>query len=62
MQRWPQQRVERVVDVDGHEVRVKISGQRVKAEHDDARRAAAALGQPLREVLARAERLGADLG
>ncbi len=62
VQRWPQQRVERVVDVDGHEVRVKISGQRVKAENDDARRAAAALGQPLREVLARAERLGADLG
>jgi pyridinium-3,5-bisthiocarboxylic acid mononucleotide nickel chelatase len=56
--RWPQQRTDRIVDVDGHEVRLKVSGHRVKAEHDDAQRAAAALGRPLREVLARAEQLG----
>jgi len=61
VQRWPQRRVERVVDVDGHDVRIKIGGRRVKAEHDDARAAADALGVPLRDVLARAEQLGADL-
>ncbi|MFW2336459.1 nickel pincer cofactor biosynthesis protein LarC [Ilumatobacter sp.] len=59
--RWPQRRVQRIVDVDGHDVRVKIAGRRVKAEHDDARAAADALGVPLREVLARAEHLGAEL-
>jgi uncharacterized protein (DUF111 family) len=58
VQRWPQQRSERTVDVDGHEVRLKVSGHRVKAEHDDAQRAAAALGRPLRDVLAQAEQLG----
>jgi uncharacterized protein (DUF111 family) len=55
VQRWPQQRDELVVDVDGHDVRVKVSAGRAKAEHDDARTAAIALGIPLREVLARAE-------
>ena len=35
--------------------RVKVAGGRVKAEHDDAARAARALGLPLREVTARAE-------
>jgi hypothetical protein len=55
VRRWPQQRAELVVDVEGHEVRVKVSAHRAKAEHDDARRAAIALGIPLREVLARAE-------
>lgn len=56
LERWPQQRHEVVVDVDGHEIRVKLSNGRAKVEHDDARRAAAALGLPLRDVLARAER------
>lgn len=56
LERWPQQRHEVIVDVDGHEIRVKMSNGRAKVEHDDARRAAAALGLPLREVLARAER------
>lgn len=60
--RWPQRRDELSVDVEGHEVRLKIGEHRVKIEHDDARRAAVALGLPLREVIARAERLGADLG
>jgi len=34
---------------------VKVAGDRVKVEHDDAARAAAALGLPLREVISRAE-------
>jgi uncharacterized protein (TIGR00299 family) protein len=55
VERWPQHREERWVDVDGHPVRVKRSGARVKAEHDDAVAAATALGIPLREVLRRAE-------
>lgn len=58
VRRWPQQRAERTVEVDGHEIRLKVSGHRVKAEHDDAQRAATSLGLPLREVLARAEHLG----
>jgi uncharacterized protein (TIGR00299 family) protein len=55
VERWPQHREERDVDVGGHLVRVKIGGARVKAEHDDAVVAATALGIPLREVLRRAE-------
>jgi uncharacterized protein (TIGR00299 family) protein len=55
VERWPQHREERLVDVGGHPVRVKRSGSRVKAEHDDAVAAATALGIPLREVLRRAE-------
>ena len=56
VERWPQTRSESVVIIDGHEIRVKISDSRVKVEHDDAARAAAALGLPLREVMARVER------
>lgn len=53
--RWPQQRRELVVDVGGHDVRVKVGGDgRVKVEHDDAVAAAMALGRPLRVVLAEA--------
>ena len=55
IERWPQRRDESVVHIDGHAVRVKISGTRVKVEHDDAARAAAALGLPLRDVMSRAE-------
>jgi uncharacterized protein (TIGR00299 family) protein len=54
VQRWPQRRTERVVLIDGHEIRTKVSDGRVKVEHDDAARAAEALGVPLRDVLARA--------
>ena len=54
-ERWPQVRSERTVVVDGHEIRVKVTPGRVKVEHDDAARVAAALGIPLREVLLRAE-------
>lgn len=55
VERWPQHRDERHVDVGGHLVRVKVSGSRVKAEHDDAVTAAIALGIPLRDVIRRAE-------
>jgi uncharacterized protein (DUF111 family) len=66
--RWPQQRTEAVVDVDGHAVRVKIAGVRVKPEHDDAVAAANATGRSLRDVLdaavlaARATGLVGDAG
>lgn len=43
------------VEVDGQIIRVKRSPGRIKAEHDDAARAAAALGLPVREVARRAE-------
>ena len=61
VQRWPQVRAEHTVDVDGHAVRIKVAAGRVKVEHDDAAAAAAALGLPLRTVLARAESLAIDL-
>jgi uncharacterized protein (TIGR00299 family) protein len=59
VQRWPQGRHEITVEVGGHRVRVKQAGHRMKAEHDDAVAAAAALGWPLRMVLAEAEHLAA---
>lgn len=55
LDRWPQVREVRTVLIDGHEIRVKVSVGRVKVEHDDAVRAAHALGLPLRDVLRRAE-------
>ncbi len=55
LERWPQARSERLVMVDGLEIRVKVTAGRVKVEHDDAVQVAAALGLPLREVLLRAE-------
>jgi len=55
LQRWPQQREERTVVVDGHAIRVKVAAGRVKVEHDDAAAAATALGRPLRDVLHAAE-------
>jgi uncharacterized protein (DUF111 family) len=55
LQRWPQTRTEKTVTIDGYDIRVKISGNRVKVEYDDALLAAAALNIPLREVLLRAE-------
>ena len=56
LQRWPQHRVERVVQLRGHDVRVKMADGRAKVEHDDAAAAAAALGLPLRQVLDEAAR------
>jgi uncharacterized protein (DUF111 family) len=61
VERWPQQRAESFVDIGGHRIGVKLGAGRVKVEHDDAAAAAKALGRPLRDVLADAERLGADL-
>ena len=56
LERWPQQRQDAVVEIDGQKIGVKISNGRAKVEHDDAYRASQALGLPLREVLVRAER------
>ena len=53
LRRWPQQRSERQVIIDGHIVRAKVALGRVKVEYDDAAAAAAALGRPLRDVLGR---------
>jgi uncharacterized protein (TIGR00299 family) protein len=55
--RWPQIREEFSVVVEGHAVGVKRAGSRIKPEHEDAAKAAEALGWPLRDVLAEAERL-----
>ena len=55
VERWPQQRDEATVEVEGQTIRVKLADGRVKVEHDDAAAAARALGLPLREVLRRAE-------
>jgi len=57
LRRWPQQRTERLVVVDGHKIRAKVALGRVKVEYDDAAAAASALGRPLREVLAEAQAL-----
>ena len=58
IERWPQQRTETTVDVEGHPIRLKLAAGRVKVEHDDAVAAAKATGWPLRAVLAAAESLG----
>jgi pyridinium-3,5-bisthiocarboxylic acid mononucleotide nickel chelatase len=57
LRRWPQHRSERHVIIDGHTVRAKVALGRVKVEYDDAAAAAAALGRPLRDVLAEAAAL-----
>jgi uncharacterized protein (TIGR00299 family) protein len=55
IERWPRAREDRVVEVDGVPVRIKVGAGRIKVEHDDAADAARRLALPLREVLARAE-------
>ena len=55
MQRWPSQREIDEVTVEGDTVRVKVSPNRVKVEHDDAARVARRTGIPLREVVSLAE-------
>jgi uncharacterized protein (TIGR00299 family) protein len=59
VRRWPQQRHEITVDVDGHPVRVKVASHiaRMDVEFDDAAAVAAASGVPVREVIAMAEAL-----
>ena len=61
VERWPQVRRDSFVEVGGHRIGVKLGAGRVKVEHDDAATAAAALGRPLRDVLAEAENLGSTL-
>jgi hypothetical protein len=53
--RWPSPRTTDTVDVHGQTVRVKVGGDRVKVEHDDAAMAARRIGIPLREVVSLAE-------
>lgn len=60
LERWPQHREEATVDVDGHQVRVKLGANRIKVEHDDAAAAAQALGLPLRIVIERATAVAAQ--
>jgi uncharacterized protein (TIGR00299 family) protein len=55
VERWPVAREETTIEVEGQTIRVKVADHRVKVEFDDAARAAAALGIPVREVLRRAE-------
>ena len=55
VERVATERTAATVEVDGHPVRLKVAGGRVKAEFDDAATVAAATGRPVREVLARAE-------
>jgi uncharacterized protein (TIGR00299 family) protein len=54
-QRWPSPRTTGSVEVHGQRVRVKVGGDRVKVEHDDAADAARRTGIPLREVVSLAE-------
>jgi uncharacterized protein (TIGR00299 family) protein len=54
IERWPQQRSQRTIDVHGHPVRIKYAEATIKVEHDDALAVAAATGLPLRTVLAEA--------
>lgn len=56
LRRWPQQRSEATVDVEGHTIRVKVAAHRAKVEFDDAAAAAVSLGVPVRVVLDRADR------
>ncbi|MEN3273627.1 MAG: pyridinium-3,5-bisthiocarboxylic acid mononucleotide nickel chelatase [Actinomycetota bacterium] len=55
LQRWPSSREIDEVTVEGDTVRVKVSPNRVKVEHDDAARVAKRTGIPLREVVSLAE-------
>lgn len=55
VERWPQRRDHAVVSVAGHDIRLKVGGGRIKAEHDDAVATAERTGMALRDVLRRAE-------
>ena len=55
------QRTTVTVSVDGHDIDVKISDVRIKAEFDHVAAAATALGLPVQEIAARAETLAQDL-
>jgi pyridinium-3,5-bisthiocarboxylic acid mononucleotide nickel chelatase len=60
VERWPQRRTDRTVDLGGQPIRVKVADGRAKPEHDDAVAAARALGLPLRDVLREAETRALD--
>jgi len=60
LERVVAERITVTVSVDGHDIDVKISDVRVKAEFDHVAAAAEALGLPVREVAARAEALAQD--
>lgn len=55
LERWPSARTIERVDVGDRSVQVKVGPGRVKVEFDDAARAAAQDGRPVREVLVDAE-------
>lgn len=59
IERWPQQRSQRTIEVHGHPVRIKYAEATIKVEHDDALAVAAATGLPLRTVLADAGAIAA---
>ena len=54
LRRWPQQREVTTVDIEGHEIGIKVGEHRVKVEFDDAARVATALDLPVRVVIERA--------
>jgi uncharacterized protein (TIGR00299 family) protein len=54
-ERWPVARSIESVWIDGQLIRLKVSGGRVKAEHEDVALAARRTGQPLRDLSERAE-------
>ena len=60
LDRFVAQRHTVTVSVDGHNIDVKVSDVRVKAEFDQVTVAAEALGLPVQEVAARAETLARD--
>ncbi len=54
-ERWPAARSIDSVVVDGHLIRIKVSAERVKAEHDDVALAARRTGRSVRDLAFRAE-------
>ena len=50
------ERTTATVEIEGHKIRVKVSGHSAKAEFDDVAVAAEALGRPARVIAAEAER------
>ena len=54
-ERWTAARSFATVVVEGQEIRVKVSADRVKAEHDDVAAAARRTGLPLRQLALQAE-------
>ncbi len=52
LQRWPQPRSTKTVEVDGYMVRVKISAKSAKPEYEDLKAVASATGKSVRKVKA----------